>query len=398
MSVTTRSPDVPAALWAALSVLFISLFLQHEFNSRQAILFLIGVGLGVTLLHAMFGFTGAWRRIVRDRRGSGVRAQILLIAATSILFFPVLAKVFPEIHATGAVGQVGFSVLVGAFLFGIGMQLGGGCGSGTLFTVGGGQVVMLITLACFIIGATVGSLHLPWWLDLPNLGKVSIIESFGWAQALVLQLVLLAGLFMLVRWIELKRHGSVSPLTSEVARNSLTERLVIGPWPLWWAVISLAVLNFLTLMIAGHPWSITFAFGLWGVKLWAAIGGDPGTWVYWSTGYPAKALSSSVLADTTSIMNFGIIFGAVLASALAGSFAPESRIKRNRLIAAVAGGLLLGYGARLAFGCNIGALLSGIASGSLHGWLWLVAGFAGSMAGVYIRMLMKLDPALGGRK
>ena len=101
MKSITRSPDIPVALWATFSVLFLSLFLQHEFNSKQAILFLIGVGLGVTLLHAMFGFAGAWRRIVRDRRGAGVRAHIVLLAITSILFFPVLAKVFPGVQATG---------------------------------------------------------------------------------------------------------------------------------------------------------------------------------------------------------------------------------------------------------------------------------------------------------
>jgi len=386
-------------LWTALSILGISLVLQSEFDLKQAILFLIGVGLGITLLHAMFGFTGAWRRIARDRRSAGVRAQLLLLVATSALFFPVLAGMFPDIHASGAVGQFGFSVLVGAFLFGIGMQLGGGCGSGTLFTVGGGHVVMLITLVFFIAGATIGSLHLPWWLGLPNLGKVSLIESLGWVQGLSLQLVLLAGLYFVARWLEQQRHGSVLPLTSsDVARNTVTERMLIGPWPLWWGVAGLAVLNLLTLLVAGHPWSITFAFGLWGAKLWAAVGGDPGAWTYWSSGYPSKALSSSVLADTTSIMNFGIILGAVLASALAGTFAPAAKIKRNRFIAAVIGGLLLGYGARLAFGCNIGALLGGIASGSLHGWLWLVAGFAGSLVGVYIRIMMKLDPAIGGKQ
>jgi uncharacterized membrane protein YedE/YeeE len=54
------------------------------------------------------------------------------------------------------------------------------------------------------------------------------------------------------------------------------------------------------------------------------------------------------------------------------------------LIAAVFG-LLLGISSRLAFGCNVGALFSGIASGSLHGWFWLIAGFAGSIAGVKLR-------------
>jgi hypothetical protein len=55
------------------------------------------------------------------------------------------------------------------------------------------------------------------------------------------------------------------------------------------------------------------------------------------------------------------------------------------------GGLLLGYGARLSFGCNIGALVAGISSGSLHGWLWLVSGFCGGIAGVYLRIRLGVD-------
>jgi len=57
----------------------------------------------------------------------------------------------------------------------------------------------------------------------------------------------------------------------------------------------------------------------------------------------------------------------------------------------VVGGLLLGYGARLAYGCNIGACFSGIAFGSLHGWLWLVAAFFGNVAGTYLRPAFGLE-------
>ena len=99
----------------------------------------------------------------------------------------------------------------------------------------------------------------------------------------------------------------------------------------------------------------------------------------------ARALSESVFADITSVMNFGIIAGAMLAAALAGRFAPSLRIPLRSLVAAVIGGLLLGYGARIAYGCNIGAYFSGIASGSLHGWLWAVAAFAGNIVGVKLR-------------
>ena len=84
-------------------------------------------------------------------------------------------------------------------------------------------------------------------------------------------------------------------------------------------------------------------------------------------------------------MNFGIMLGALLAAGLAGKFAPDLSIPMRPLLAAIIGGLLLGYGARLAFGCNIGALFSGVASGSLHGWLWLVCALAGNWAGVKLR-------------
>jgi hypothetical protein len=49
------------------------------------------------------------------------------------------------------------------------------------------------------------------------------------------------------------------------------------------------------------------------------------------------------------------------------------------------GGLLMGWGARLGFGCNIGAFLGGIASGSLHGWIWFAAALAGSTIGIRLR-------------
>jgi hypothetical protein len=39
----------------------------------------------------------------------------------------------------------------------------------------------------------------------------------------------------------------------------------------------------------------------------------------------------------------------------------------------IGAGLVLGYSARLAFGCNVGAYFSGIASGSLHGWVWFAS-------------------------
>ncbi|NIR60963.1 MAG: YeeE/YedE family protein [Gammaproteobacteria bacterium] len=382
-------PDPSIVAPTVAGVALVTGFLFLDIGARQALLFLIGIGLGVVLLHAAFGFTSGWRLLVRERRGAGVRAQLLLLALTSILFFPVLGGLFSGLGAAGAVAPASVSVAVGAFLFGVGMQLGGGCGSGTLFTVGGGQVRMLITLAFFVIGSLAATAHLHWWGALPSLGEVSLVSGLGWLPGLALQLAVLAVLYAGVRALERRRHGVAEALAP--ARPSAGGRWLTGPWPLWWGVIGLAALNLATLLVAGHPWSITFAFGLWGAKIASALGVDVAAWPYWSAGYPAQALGHSVLADTTSLMDFGIILGAVLAAGLAGRFAPETRLRWNDVATAVIGGLLLGYGARLAFGCNIGALLAGIASGSLHGWLWLVTGFLGGLAGVRLRVAFGID-------
>ena len=90
-------------------------------------------------------------------------------------------------------------------------------------------------------------------------------------------------------------------------------------------------------------------------------------------------------------MDLGIIAGALTAAGLAGRFAPSWRVPWRSLLAAILGGLLMGYGARLAFGCNIGAFFSGVASFSLHGWLWIVFALFGTWIGVKLRPLFGLS-------
>ena len=70
------------------------------------------------------------------------------------------------------------------------------------------------------------------------------------------------------------------------------------------------------------------------------------------------------------MLNLGLVFGALLATLLASQFKFKKIKSLKQVIAAVLGGLLMGYGARLAGGCNIGALFSGVASLSLSGWVF----------------------------
>jgi hypothetical protein len=140
-----------------------------------------------------------------------------------------------------------------------------------------------------------------------------------------------------------------------------------------------------TLAISGAPWAITFAFSLWGAKILQAAGVDVWAWEFWTASFPAGALEAPLTREVTTVMDVGIVVGALFAPGLAGRFSPGWSSPWRPLAAAVVGGLLLGYGARLAFGCNISAFFGGVASGSLHGWLWIAAAIPGNYVGVLLR-------------
>lgn len=382
---STASPKTPATTWVAALLLAAGLVgLGLAFGARLAALLAVGGAFGVVLYHAAFGFTGAWRVFILERRGRGLRAQMVMLALAVVLFFPALAAgTLFGTPVSGFVAPVGISVLVGAFLFGLGMQLGSGCASGTLYTVGGGNARMLITLAFFVVGSLIGTAHFSWWTSLPAFQPVSLVGVFGAGGGIAVSVALFAAIAAFTVVAERRRHGQLETTPEHDTQRG--SRWLRGPWPLLAGAVGLALLNFITLWLAGRPWGITSAFALWGAKAFEALGGDVSQWGYWQLPGNAEALQASVWSDITTVMDLGIILGAMIAASLAGRFAPSWRIPLRSVAAAVVGGLLLGYGARLAFGCNIGAYFGGIASGSLHGWLWLVAAFAGNMLGVKLR-------------
>ncbi|MBO9420295.1 YeeE/YedE family protein [Labrenzia sp. R4_2] len=378
MAVSLKGPQTAIAVIAFGIIGLISIGAYAAAGPRQGMAVLIGGLAGISLYHASFGFTAAWRRIVTEKRGGGLRAQFVLILLTSAVSFPLIAwgdtLGWP---AGGFVFPFGVAAAIGAFMFGAGMQLGGGCGSGTLFTAGGGSTRMMITLAAFILGSVFATAHLHLWGQLPKLQPVSLIREFGPQRAFLLTALVLGFIALLTVWLERRAHGEIAP-----ARK--TESVLQGPWSPMLGAVMLAVVGIATFIVVGRPWGITSAFALWGAKAFHFIGIPVETWPYWT--WQKGALENSVLRDTTSVMNFGIIFGAMAAAALAGKYAPLWKLTRRDVLTAIAGGLLMGYGARLAYGCNIGAYLGGLVSGSLHGWLWLLFGFMGSMVGVRVRL------------
>jgi len=349
---------------------------------RMPALFSLGILFGLVLYVTAFGFTAAYREFLLQRETGAVRAQLLLLAVTTVLFAPVLASgtVWGR-DVIGAVAPVGVPVAIGAFVFGIGMQLAGGCGSGTLYTAGGGSPRMVAVLAAFCGGSFLASLHMPWWGRLPEWGEVSLGAMLGWPAAIAVQLIVLAFAWVALARFARSRQDDSGGASGKAARQRV---LVIG-------ALLLSVLSLVMLVVAGHPWSITWAFTLWGAKAALLLGWDPATAAFWSGGFQSAALASGIFDDVTSVMNIGIVLGALAAAGATGRFAPRLALSRRSLAAAVLGGLAMGYGARIAYGCNIGAFYSGVASTSLHGWLWIITALAGCWVGIRMRPWFGLE-------
>lgn len=331
---------------------------------RQALLFLVGIGMGATLAGARFGFTTAWRNYIERRDPSGVLAQILLLALAAAICMPMLAAYPTELGA--ALGPPSFSLLIGAFVFGACMQIADGCGSGTLYKAGLGIPLNTVILPVFAIGSFLGSATLEKWLALGSMQPYGLVSHFGAPEALAITLV---GLGLLAIWV-LLRADSAAP--------RLNRKLIIG------AVI-LAILAALNLAIAGQPWGIVYGFGLWAAKIANAAGVfDPSANAFWSEPVNMTTLHQSVFLDITSITNIGILAGALWIAA-GKSRSSSKPLTAKQWGVGIIAGFLLGYSSRLAFGCNIGAMVSGISTGSLHGWIWVVMAFLGSLIGVRIR-------------
>jgi len=376
-----------APLGVLLLLLAASGLLGQTHGARPGILLVLGAALGITLFHSSFSFAASWRAFVMRGEGEGIRAQLLLLACASVLFIPTLAAghVFGQ-PVSGSVAPLSVSLLAGACLFGIGMQLGGACGSGTLYLAGSGNVRMMVTLAFFVLGSLVATAHVPWWFARPGIDGIDLIGRLSAPQTIAVQLLVLGALALVTLYLEplAPRPRRVPPPRrgwSRVAR---------GPWPLAAAALMLAVLELLTLAIAGHPWSITYGFTLWGAELAMALGLDLGGWEFWSWPYHRNALAAGIFANTTSVMDMGLLLGALLAAVLRGGPAAAMRVPLPALAAAAIGGLLMGYGARLSFGCNIGAFVAGVISTSAHGWVWFAAALAGTALGARLRPLFGL--------
>jgi len=357
---SSRVASLPLILGAVVGWLAIT----WTVGLRQGLLFVVGIGFGAILAAVSFGFTTGWRVWIRERDPTGFLAQFLAIGLAMLVSIPLIAA---NDELTGAIAPLSVSLLLGAFVFGAAMQVADGCGSGTLYKAGLGNGFSLAVLPGFIAGSFLGAAHLDRWLALGSLPPVSLPEHLGAGVALVAQLAVLGALGA---WLWRKRKRTD---TRWQGRG------------IYIAAVLLAVFAVLNLIIAGQPWGIVYGLGLWGAKIATWFGADLAANAYWGREVQQLHIESSLLTDVTSVTNIGLLIGALIAANFRGSARPVTQASGKQWLAAIVTGLVLGYSARLAFGCNVGAYFAGISTGSVHGWVWFAAAFAGSFVGIPLR-------------
>ena len=358
----------------------LALFWAHQQGSNGWI-WLLGCAIGWLLVKGGFGFSGPIRRAIKDGDGMALAplaALILLLILGSGLLLLLSEQTGLVLRPSRA--PFSLSLAVGAFLFGIGMQLSRRCASGTLVSAAEADGAFGATLIGLAVGVFLGTLHRPQLEPLvPGAWPpIVLFEALPLHLAIVYQVgILLALALATATFCGLRQQALGAP-----PKPSPIKELEVAP-----TVIGLALLLLLVYSVSGEPWKVLWGFGVSSAHLAKAAGWDPHGSLFWGAPSRLQILSSPWmwLRQETVVVNLGVIFGAWMAGRDKGKGKARHPLPPSPLsqphqawLSHGFGGLLMGYGGFLSYGCNISSFLGGVMSFSLHGWLWIVAAIAGS--------------------
>ncbi len=342
-------------------------------------LFLLGLlslALGASFVASGFGFSGAWRQLLTQRKTHGTRLQIILLTLLSVMLYPLIDEQ-SLLHQPiqPFVRPLSLSVVFGGLVFGIGMQLAGSCTSGSLGNAGRGHWNGWLALVMMIVGATLAAYHFDWWQALASWLPFSWVEHWGWQGGVLTALLLLALAYGLLLYVEYRRYGQIAPI-------ELNSVALLG-------VVLIAVLLMLLTLWQGHPWGVTVPFATIGIQAMDMLGWQG--WTFWgfSAEY-AHMIEKPFWQEPTTLTLMGFIVGAAIAQIVLKKTGCNELIKpvltgRKNLLLTIVGGLMMGYAGIIGFGCNIGAFVSGVSSASLHSLIWLIFALWGSWIGLKLR-------------
>ncbi|WP_420871432.1 YeeE/YedE family protein [Halomicrobium salinisoli] len=367
----------------------------------------VGIGLGVFLQKGRFCFVNAFRDFFAYK-DSRVTKGVLAATLLTMVFWGIAYQLgYYQGFWTPRWGLTG---LVGGFIFGVGMTYAGGCASGTLYRAGEGYLQFWLTLLFMGVGYAGFTVAFPTlqttYFEPLTFGEgVSLFAISPVPAGLLGVLVAVGALLVYATLIgrtetradaeERSTAASVRPAAmlaplvglqqfargtadyfkgvAEAARNPLeASKQPWDPRSAALGITAVAVLWFTQVSIVG----VTGPEARWTGYLLSQVGVDAGSFEYWGS---ILFQGQGVGVTVDMVMIAFVIVGAALAALWSGDFSLRVP-KRRRLPNAVVGGLMMGAGSRLAPGCNIGNIYSGIAELSVHSFI----AAAGIVAGVYV--------------
>ncbi|MFZ7202952.1 selenium metabolism membrane protein YedE/FdhT [Avibacterium avium] len=165
--------------------------------------------------------------------------------------------------------------------------------------------------------------------------------------------------------------------------QSFKQNYLIKFWHPTAAVIAAGILSAYYFGLTGTYWAVTGEFTRWGGEILQFFGVDAEKWGY----YKLISLEGSVLTRIDGVMILGMFAGCIAAALWANNMKIRASQNKIRILQALIGGALAGFGARLAMGCNLASLFTGIPQFSMHAWYFTLTTAIGTYAGVKFTLL-----------
>jgi len=354
---------------------------------RGAFSLLVGAALGIVFERGRFCFYCIFRDGLEDRDTTGAYAVLVALAVGATGYAVVLGLFLPD--ATGGrlppeahVGPVSWALVLAGLAFGVGMALSGACISGHLYRLGQGYTRALPALVGSVLGFGAG--FATWnWLYLATISTSPVLwlpATLGYGGALALTLVVLgATALVLLRWLPERAARPRARVTPAGLRDALLRRR-------WGGGVTGALVGVIGTVayLRVEPLGVTAQLGSLSRTALSDSGLLP------SRLYGLDTLAGCATAVVRTVTENGwLVLGLVVASfaaALAGNRFRPSRLTPRGAASALAGGVLMGWGAMTALGCTVGVLLSGISAFAVSGWVFALAVVAGVWLGIRWRL------------
>ena len=204
--------QIPFGIGVLLLIVVIGIVLG-QVSPTLGLFWIIGNAFGYILQRSRFCFTAAMRDPYLTGGTNLTKAVLLAFAITSIGFVAIKYGAFVKglpIPGQGYVVPISLATVIGAFIFGVGMVISGGCASGTFMRVGEGFMMQILSLVFFIAGSLLGAWHFGWWkLTFIVRGKAIFMpDVFGWFGAVVVQLAIIMLLWIALDKFQKHRQAS----------------------------------------------------------------------------------------------------------------------------------------------------------------------------------------------